>query len=273
MSNHSYFPLLTVMALTAAPVGVQAAEPDYLCQVMASERIDLASQVPGVIDKIMVERGDKVVAGQVVARLRADVERVAFELAQARAANETALLARQAKLDFATRKYERNITLAASNVVSANELDSMRTDRDIANQEYAAAVAAFKEAQIELRKAQVELDLRTIRSPMPGVVTERKLTSGDLVRDQPLVVIQRIDPLFVELSLPVSTMGTIAKGSPVRVTFSTPGVAPVDTTITLIDSVIDAPSDTFGARIVLQNPDGAVPAGTKCHVTFDLPTR
>jgi RND family efflux transporter MFP subunit len=221
-----------------------------------------------VIEKILVERGDKVQPNQPVALLRSDLEQVALELAEARAGDMSSLQARRAKLAFAARKLDRNADLARSNVVSANDLDSMRTDRDVAAQEVAEALQAQKEAQIELRKARVELDLRTIRSPVAGVVTERKLAPGDLLRDQPIAVIQRIDPLFVEVSLPVELMGKVVPGGGARIVFDLPGAAPADGRIALADAVIDAASDTFAVRIILPNPAGQIPAGGKCHVEF-----
>ncbi|MEI9803250.1 MAG: efflux RND transporter periplasmic adaptor subunit [Pseudolabrys sp.] len=259
------------MALLLVAIGKSLpahADSEFLCQVMASDRVEIGSQVPGVIEQVMVERGDKVEAGQVVAQLRADLERVAVDLASAKASNDTAVRARQAKVAFAKRKLDRNVELAANHVVSANDLDSMRTDYDIAQREVEAAVAAHNEAQIELRKVKVDLEMRTIRSPFPGIITERKLTAGALVRDQPIVVIQRIDPLFVEVSLPVSLMNAVKPGTKARIDFDTPGVASVEAEVTLSDIVIDAPSDTFGARIVLPNPSGAIPAGSKCRAEF-----
>jgi RND family efflux transporter MFP subunit len=245
-----------------------ASEPEHFCQVVASERVDLVSSVPGVIEKILADRGDRVEAGQPVAQLRADVERAQFEIVKLRAANKTVLRARDAKLAFANRKFERNSQLAATHVVSANEFDSIRTDRDIAQQEYDAAVEAQKEAEAELYRAEVDLGLRTIRSPFPGIITERRLSPGALLRDQPIMVIQRTDPLHVELTLPVSIMGQVGVGTPVTISFATPSVEPVKAKISMTDSVIDAASDTFGARIVLENASGAVPAGSKCRIKF-----
>lgn len=255
-------------SLSLAAQAALAQDQGFLCQVNPSARIDLATQVPGVIEKILVDRGDKVEAGQPVAQLRADLERVQLQLAEARAADTSALRAHRAKLAFAGRKLGRNAELAQGNMVSANELDSMRTDRDVAAQEVEAALEAQKQAQIELEKARVELEMRTIRSPVRAVVTDRKAEPGDLVREQPIVVLQRVDPLYVEVALPVGFMGRVVTGTDAIIDVDAPGVHPIHAKVALADRVIDAASNTFSVRIILANTDNAVPAGSKCHVRF-----
>lgn len=246
-------------------------EPDFLCQVTPSQKIELASQVPGVLKQVLVNRGDKVTAGEPVAQLRDELERVEVELARAKASDTASLRAQRAKFAFATRKLDRNVDLARSNVVSANDLDQMRTERDVAAQDVDAAIEAQKEAQIELRKAEVELEMRAIRSPVNGIVTDRRAEPGELVRDQPVVVIQQVDPLYVEITLPVGLMGQVKAGTPATISIEAPDVKPIHAAVTTADQVIDPASNTYSVRIVLPNPDGTIPAGSKCHARFAVP--
>jgi RND family efflux transporter MFP subunit len=258
--------ILPIAVLLAAPAC--AADDAYLCQVTASRRIELAAPVAGTIEKMLVDRGDKVTTGQPVAQLRADLERVELALAEAHATAVATLRARQSRLAFTGRKLERNVDLAKTNMVSQNDLDSMRTDRDVAAQDVVAAEEALRQAQLELKRAQAALEMRMVRSPINGVVTERRSEPGEMVRDQPVMVVQQTDPLYVELGLPVDRMDSVKPGTEVRLVFDVPGVAPVTAHVTLVDTVIDPASNTFGVRITLPNQDGAIPAGGKCRARF-----
>jgi RND family efflux transporter MFP subunit len=265
--------ILCLLISVCATKGAAAQDSSILCQINPSARIELASQAVGVTEQVMVDRGDKVVVGQPVAQLRADLERVQLALAQARANDNASLSAHRFKLSFANRKLERNAGLASGNLVSANDLDAMRTDRDIAGEEVDAALQAQKQAQIELEKARIELEMRTIRSPVAGIVTERRVEPGDLVRDQPVVVLERIDPLYVEVALPVALMGKVKANTEATIDVDVPDVPPVVGKVAVADRVIDAASNTFSVRIVMANPDGSIPAGSKCHVRFGEPTQ
>ncbi len=266
----SFSPALVGLLLASGPA--LAAGPSangYLCQVMPSEKVELASPISGVLEKILADRGDRVSEGQVVASLRSDVERAEVELAEAKANSTAQIKGREAKLAFAERRYSRNVDLAQSNVISANDMDSIKTEREMAAEDLGVARDSQKLAIIELRKARAVLDLHTMRSPISGVVTERKLSPGDLVRDQPVMVIQKVDPLHVEVALPLDQMAQVKKGTPAQVSFDVPGIAPVNATVTLADPVVEATSNTFGVRIDVANPKFAIPSGIKCHVQFN----
>jgi multidrug efflux pump subunit AcrA (membrane-fusion protein) len=144
------------------------------------------------------------------------------------------------------------------------------------------AETAAKVAEGELREAEVNQDLarlevarssellklRAIRSPINGVVVERTLGPGEYVgSDQThLLTIAQIDPLYVEVYVPVSQFGKIHTGMIGEVYPEIGGhyVAHV----TVVDQVFDAASATMGVRLELPNPDYALPAGLKCQVRF-----
>jgi RND family efflux transporter MFP subunit len=252
----------------AEPEGSEPSGSDFFCQVNPSEKVELASLVPGVLDKILADRGAHVTEGQPVLTLRSDLEQAEVALAEAKVKAVGQLQGREAKLEFTTRKLNRNIDLAKSNVVSENDMDAMRTDRDMAAKDVQSATEAQNIAQMELRKAKVELDLHTIKSPITGVVTERHFSPGDLVREQPILVIQKTDPLYVEVALPVALKDKVKPGASARINFEVPGVQPVTAPVALADSEIEATSNMFGVRFVLPNKENAIPSGAKCHVSF-----
>jgi multidrug efflux pump subunit AcrA (membrane-fusion protein) len=119
--------------------------------------------------------------------------------------------------------------------------------------------------------AQAQLGLRTIRSPIGGVVVERYLSPGERVEERPLYRIAMVNPLRVEVVLPSSFYGAIRAGMPVAVTPEFPGAAPRTARVTVVDQVLDGASNTFRIRLELPNPDLALPAGLRCKADLGTP--
>lgn len=265
---------VSALAMTAAALAMTAssraeAPQSFVCQVFASERVELASPVEGVLDAIRVDRGTIVHKGDIVATLNTTIQRVQLDLAKARASSDSQLKAKKEKYAFEARKLARNSDLVRQNLISANEIDQMKTDVAVAAMEVATVEEALAIAKLEYEKAKTELDIRSIRSPIDGIVTERRLDAGELVRDKPIMVIAKTDPLHAEVSLPVAYFGLIRPGlTKGEITFIVPGRPSRSILAGLVDRFIDPASDTFGVRFILPNPENEIPAGTKCQVRF-----
>ncbi len=204
-----------------------------------SETVEVSSQVPGVIDVIEVERGDQVKSGQTVARLKSGVEKAAIDLAQAR-------------VEFGERKAERNEELFQKKLISAHERDEIATELMI--------------ARLELKESEERYNLRVIKSPVDGVVSERSLGPAEYVGENSILTIARIDPLYVEVFVPVSYLGQVNPGMQVKVIPEPPVGGEYLAEVIVVDKVIDAASGTFGVRIELENAGNVLPAGLRCKV-------
>ncbi len=123
-------------------------------------------------------------------------------------------------------------------------------------------------ADLELRRSTAEIARRTIKSPIPGVVTERSLSTGEFAKQDPILKIAQLDPLRVEAFAPVSMLGAIAVGDEAQVIPQEPVKGSYAATVTVVDKVIDAASGTFGVRLALPNPDYQLSAGLKCTLHF-----
>jgi len=123
-------------------------------------------------------------------------------------------------------------------------------------------------ADLELRKSTAELARRTIKSPIPGVVTERSLSTGEFAKQDPILKIAQLDPLRVEAFAPVAMLGVITVGDEAQVIPQDPVNGSYAAKVTVVDKVIDAASGTFGIRLELPNPEFQLPAGLKCRLQF-----
>lgn len=231
---------LVLFALTGTPLS--AAEQLTLEGMLeANELVEFSSQVPGIIERLNVERGDRIRKGQELAQLKSGVEVAAVNLARAR-------------VDFGLRKSLRNEELYKKQLISSHEKDEIETEIQL--------------AQLELAETQERLKLKTILSTTDGVVVERTGAAGEYVGEEPFLTVARIDPLNVEVVVPVEYFGTIKKGQYAQVVLEEPVAETFRAKVVIVDHVIDAASGTFGVRLELPNPKMKLPAGLKCQVIF-----
>lgn len=258
------------VALVCAPVQAGAAPAStFDCVIDPSLTLKLGSPVSSLLERVEVERGAFVSAGQVVARLESAVEESSLALNQARAESNAEIESRQVRLELATAELGRATSLQERNVVATQRVDEVRSARRVAEQDLAIARLNRRLAELEQRRSQALLDQRSIRSPIDGVVVQRTLGPGEYAHQESHVVtIARIDPLYVETFLPIRVYGQIKVGDVANVRPDEPVGGDRKATVSVVDQVFDAASGTFGVRLALPNPDRSIPAGLRCRVTF-----
>jgi len=123
-------------------------------------------------------------------------------------------------------------------------------------------------ADLELQRTAAEVSLRTIRSPINGVVVERFMSPGEFPKQEKILKLAQINPLRVEAYAPVSLLGKVSVGMEASVKMEDPVTGLHKAKVTVVDRVVDGASGTFGIRLELPNPDLKFPAGVKCTVRF-----
>ena len=250
---------LSVRCYAAAAMG---------CLIEPENMADLGSSVIGIIDRLNADRGDMVKKGQVLAVLRSDVERAAAEVARSRSQASAELQAAISNQNFAGQKYQRSKDLVSRNFISQHALDESANELKVAEQKVIQAQQQLKIWERELGMAEAQLSMRTLKSPFDGVIIERYLSLGERMEEKPIFRIAQINPLRVEVIVPASLFGTIKVGNTALVSPALTSVAPLNATITLVDKVIDAASNTFRVRLRLPNPNHKIPAGLRCKIDF-----
>ena len=178
------------------------------CLLEPRLKIKLATPVSGVLREVMVDRGDIIHKEQVVAQLESSVDQAMLDLAKAKAASDATVKARTARLGFLTKKRDRTVTLMAKGATSAAALDEIESDFGVATEDLHEAEANMKIAQLDAVRAEQVLKLRSIMSPIDGVVAERNLLGGEYAYEQaPIMTIAQINPLNVEVFVPVALYG------------------------------------------------------------------
>jgi RND family efflux transporter MFP subunit len=245
-----------------------AADPALDCMVVPYESVAIGSPVVGLIERIHVQRSDRVQAGQVLVELESGVERANVDVARARAVMEGEERARMATAGFEGRKDLRTRELFERQVVPLGQQDEMETAAEIARRQLQQSQEERRLASLQLTQAEEVLRRRTIRSPVSGVVVERLMAPGERVDEQTILRVVQIDPLRVEVTLPSAMFGRVHPGTRAAVEPELPGDQSWVAAVTMVDGVIDAASGTFVAYLELANPDLSIPSGLHCRVRF-----
>lgn len=261
--------LFAALATAAAPLQAK----DYECLVEPRQIVELRAPVEGLIEKIRVDRGDRVTKGQVLVELDAGMDRAKAELAKYKAGMLGAVKAAQHRLEFSSSKSKRQHELFQDKFTSANDYEEAKTAENLAEAEVIEARDNKNLAQLEVRENEEVLRLKTLLSPFNGVVMERLHHPGEVARSDdksPLLKLAEIDPLHVEVVLPVAALGKIQVNDPVDITIDALEKPTFTARVKVVDQVLDAASGTFGVRLELRNPEFKIPAGIRCqaHLKF-----
>jgi RND family efflux transporter MFP subunit len=263
---------LRLVALLGVSASLPALAADFDCVIEPRQIVELRSPLEGLIERVNVDRGDFVRKGQEVAVLDTSVEIIQAAIARYRSQMEGALAASQSRVEYSANKARRIEELHRDKFMSAQARDEAATEKVLAEAEHRNAGDNRKLAELEYQRQTEIIRLKTLRSPIDGVVTERILHPGEFaeagVGRKPLMKLAEIDVLHVEVVLPVESYGKVQRGNPVEVMPEVPSGTRHKATVKIVDTVLDAASGTFGVRLEMPNRDRKIPAGIRCKASF-----
>jgi len=230
-------------ALATAPVqsAGDRSQQGFDAVVEAVRQSVVSAQVAGAIIALEVQAGDRVKAGQTLARIDA---RTAEQNASA---SDAQVRSAQAMLDVASKDFERQKQLYDKQYISQAALERAESQFK-ANQAQAAALLAQASA------ARTQTGLHVVRAPFAGVVAEVPVALGDMaLPGKPLLTLYEPGALRVTAALPQSLLGTSQAG--LKVEF--PGLPqaqrwfePIPEQVQLLPTV-DAATHTAQLRVTL----------------------
>jgi len=227
-----------------APVPVEVSKPlrgDILAvysgtaPIEAFAEADVIAKVEGEIREVLVEEGDTVEKGQVLARL--DGDRLRLELNESRA-----------RLNKMQRDFERNKELREKGLLSEGDFEKIRYDLE-------ALKAAFN-------LASLELDYTQIRAPIAGVISERYIKLGNAIRiGEPMFRVTSLDPLVAYMHIPEREFRQIAAGQPVAIEIDALADDDFLSAVTRVSPIVDAGTGTFKITIEIRDETRSIKPG------------
>jgi RND family efflux transporter MFP subunit len=234
------------------------------------------ARVSGYLAKWLVDIGDRVKTGQVLATI--DTPELDAELEAAKAqlnASEAEVKVKEADAEFAKTTYER-WQGSPRGVVSEQEREDKKARFD-------ASVAALNasQARVKLDEAKVDrltslTEFKQVTAPFDGVITERHVDIGDLVtagsttNTSPLFGIAQTEQIRVFVNVPQSASVQLGVGSAAEVTASEYPTRTFEGKVTRTSESIDPRARTLRVEVDLSNSDLALIPGMYVKVAFSL---
>ncbi|MCL2435587.1 MAG: efflux RND transporter periplasmic adaptor subunit [Lentimicrobiaceae bacterium] len=213
---------------------------EYTAVVRAEAINNIAPTAPpGRIDKIFVEVGDFVDAGQKL------VQMDAVQLRQA-----------QTQLDYLKENFNRLDELYKVGGVSKADWDNLKTQLDVAQNTY-----------------NYLSENTQLMSPISGVVTMRNYDSGDIYTGNPILQIQQIRPVKLLINVSESQYNDIKKGMEAKIRIDILGNEEITGRVSLIYPTLDARTHTFPVEITIPNANAKVRPGMYARAMFNLGNR
>lgn len=256
-------------AMPPPEVIVTVAKPESVTQYVelagrtsAYQLSPVIPQVGGIIQKRLFTEGSVVQAGDPLYQIDPASLEASVAAAQAQVQRNKANLA---ALQVTGKRYK---DLIASNAVSKLDLDN-------AYQQIALSEADLAASQATLKTAQINLGYATVRSPITGQSGVSNVTAGALVtanQATPLVTIQQMDPMYVDISQSSADMlklrrqiqsGSLAKpnSAALSLTLEDGSSYPYPGRLEFSNASVDAASGSVILRAVVPNPNGLLLPG------------
>ena len=222
------------------------------------EKAVLASEVAGALAQVFADMGDKVEAGQVLARidpreyqLRVDSAQAQLEQTQARAVNAQAT-------------FQRMKELSKQHLVSAQQFDQSSSEMRVAQADADAA-------ENMLGIARKKLNDTYIRAPFAGSVQKRMVSLGEHVGEgMPLYELIATDPIKLRAPIPERFVPMAKVGLPIDLTIDARPDQSFHGVVTRIAPALDENSRTLLIEAEVPNSDGILKPGYFAHVTMNL---
>ncbi len=239
------------------------------CLIEPQFTAEVGTPASGLIESVAIQRGQTVRKGQLLASISSEVEKATVVAARTKAESEGEINAALASRDLTKTKLKRTHLLMQQGFASQLEIDQAKSEFEVADQRVAQARESQAIAKRELMVAEEQLKLRTLKSPIDGVVVERMIQPGERVDGKPLFKIAALHPLKVEIVVPSSQFGLLREGMALGIKADIPNAQELTAQIAQVDQIIDSASGTFRARLNLPNPKRDIPAGVRCKANFD----
>ncbi len=216
---------------------------------------DISPKIDSRLDKLYVNEGDYVTAGQILAEM--DKVELGAQVFQA----EGLIYEAMADSEDAAREYERNTKLYEQNAISKKEVDNSKSRKDMTAGRYTAAQGALK-------VLKEKLDGLTIRAPRDGVVTRRYVQAGVFLKSgSPIVSVADTTVLLAKSDISEGQIGNVYMDAPAKITVAAYEGKSFSGQVSRISPLADLPARTFKTEIRVPNPNNQLRAGMYAAVS------
>lgn len=229
-----------LVEVASAEMRTLSLSEEFTAQLEAKVLNNITAQTGGRLKQLLVQVGDRVSAGQPVARME-----------------PTQSLQAQLQLADAKSNYAR--------------MDELYKVGGISKAQWEQAKSALEQAKLAYNHAA---ENTVLRSPITGFVTAKNYDNGDMTSPQlPVVVIQKIAPVKAVIGVSEQYYASLKKGSTATLTVDALGEETFSGTVTNIFPTLDPTTHTVSTEIEIANKDHKLRPGMYARVHLDFGSR
>ncbi|WP_341580758.1 efflux RND transporter periplasmic adaptor subunit [Marinobacter metalliresistant] len=203
--------------------------------IEAVNGIEVANEVPGVVETINFESGDAVKQGDILIRIDAAID-------------EAALRTRRAEAQLAEQEFKRVSDLLPRRAVSQSQYDESK--------------ANFDAARARVNEAEAQLSKKIIRAPFDGTLGIRMVDQGEYIATgTPIVEINMLDPIYVDYTLSEKNLPNAKPGYAVVAKVAAVPEQDFEGAVSAINTSVNPETRTVRVRATLDNPESLLRPG------------
>jgi len=281
--------------------------------IVAEATVDVFSKVPGILEKLEVEQGDRVTANQAVAMVEREEkeaelqeDRAALDVLRAKWAQmetgarpeeiaQAEQLVRQAEASWQTSQedYQRLKNLKDRGFISQQHLDEAMLKVTLSEAEYQSArekltllrkgarqedrdalLAQIRQAEATVRLAEMHLENTRIRAPLGGIISKRYVDGGALVgTSTPILRIVAMDRIKVVVQVVERELARLRSGATADINVDAYGDEVFTGKVTAISPTVDPESRTADVEVQVDNKDHRLKPGMFARVDLTVERR
>ena len=268
----------TAIARDAGPSAGPASVLDATGYVTARRQATVSAKITGKVTEVLIEEGQSVREGEVLARLEDTDARAQLSLARAQLAAARAQLAElRAMLAQAERDYVRQQELARRQLISEQSMDAALAQRDMVRARLGAAGEQVTVAEQSVRVAQVQLDNTIIPAPFSGVIVAKAAQPGEIISPisagggftrTGIGTIVDMDSLEIQVEVNEAFINRVVPAQPVEATLNAYPDWKIPASVIAIIPSADRSKATVKVRIAVQSKDRRIVPDMGVRVGF-----
>lgn len=218
-------------------------ELTYSGMVEASVNTHLSFQIPGSVVKILVEEGDRVIAGQEIAKLNKSTFQSAFD---------AALASHKQAEDAYTR------------------LKKVHDHGSLAEIDWQDITAKLAQSEAALKISEEQLKKCTLRAPSSGIIGKRNLELGmNVTPNRTVFQLLKVDPLYVRIAVPENEIMNLEKNQTAFVKIPAIGEQEFQAQLVKLGVSANTISKTYEVKLLMDNVQSRIKPGMMCDVFID----
>lgn len=228
--------------------------------------INLAFEDMGTVEEVNVREGDRVKAGQIIARLNSTVHQALLAIAEQNMKSEGRLDAALADLKLRKERLQKLEPLREQGHARQEEVDRAMLEVAVAEANLRTAREELISKRLECDKIKAQIACRSVRASVDGVVTKVHKQMGEFVapNSPDVATIVQLDKLYATFTVSTSQAARLQSGEIFPVEFDSGDEA--SAVVEFVSPVTNAESGTVLVKLRIDNTEGRTRSGDRCRL-------